>query len=127
MEQTVLATMKPLTDTILNTLPTTLTEEQKKAFRQAYDEQSVIMVNDLVRQMKPIIADVYTEQELTDIVAFMQTSSAQAMLAKGPVLSQRMVPLLPQLQREFVAGILGRVCKQVDCGAERELSKPKAS
>jgi hypothetical protein len=75
---------------------------------------------DLQRAMARGYAENYSEQELTDILAFYKSPSGQAMIAKAPQLMQGVMAsvlnMMPEIQRD--AG--EEVCAKITCTAAQK-------
>jgi hypothetical protein len=105
-----------------------LTAEQRRAIQEATLEASPAMMRSLIARAIPIYAEVYTEDELTSIVAFYEAPAGQAMVAKIPQVSAKLAPSLRDVMPEFQAEMMVRLCAKIDCsGIKRSSSSPRAS
>jgi uncharacterized protein len=96
---------------------------------EAISEAAAGSMDDMMKKMIdlsiPLYATTFTEKELQDLVNFYDTPSGQAMLAKMPVLMNKMVPLATQLAPEMVADMTKRICAKTDCSARTAPAAPK--
>jgi uncharacterized protein len=92
-----------------------LTPEQRQAIKEAALEASHSMMLRIVDKAVPIYAEVYSEQELMDLIAFYGSPVGQATLAKSPEIALRMVPIFEQAKPELATEILVRTCLKMNC------------
>lgn len=88
-----------------------------KAVVEAMGESTAAMMKDMSDRMIPIIARVYTEDELTKISEFMESPVGQSMIDKTPQLSAAMAQSMPQVMGDFQADFQARLCRKIDCDA----------
>lgn len=116
-------TMKSLAPAVLASMPKTKGSDpviQQKVFEAASDAAAEMMVT-LVKKMEPVIAETYSEEELSDLVAFYESKSGRALIDKQPLLVRKMAPLMGEIMPQFQANLMTKVCASVDCKA---LGKP---
>jgi hypothetical protein len=101
-------------------LPHGDTPEQRKvsdALRGAAQDEFGKFVPKIVDISVDLYARNYTEQELSDVLAFYKSPSGQSMLAKNPMLmrqiSATIAPMIPQMQRDMV----NDMCDRMACTA----------
>jgi len=92
------------------------------AFVQAESDVMSKYAPQFIDMAQNAYAETYTEQELSDILAFYQTPSGQAMTAKAPLMMQNMMggmmTLMPKIQHE----VAEEACAKVACtAAERRV------
>ena len=92
-----------------------LTPEQAAAVAEAANESMASLMPKLVDRIIPLYAATFTEKELEDLVAFYEGPSGRAMLAKMPLLTSKMAPLMAELMPEVTADMQKRVCAKIDC------------
>jgi hypothetical protein len=91
-------------------------------------ESALAMMKKMSDQMVPVIAKIYTEDELVKITEFMESPVGQSMLNKSPLISAEVAKLMPELLPDFMQDIQTRMCKKIDCtGLEPKAPKPTAS
>jgi len=85
------------------------------AFTQAETDVMVRNLPKIVDVVTNAYATTYTDQELTDILAFYQSPSGQAMTAKAPQMAQNMmggiIALMPQIQHD----VAEEACAKITC------------
>lgn len=94
MDQTMRGMFKTLMPQMMSQMPAggQLSDEQRKVLGDVTTEVMSEMMTKMMARMEPIMAEVYSEQELTDIVAFYESPTGQSALAKAPLLAQKMAP-----------------------------------
>ncbi|THD63814.1 DUF2059 domain-containing protein [Phenylobacterium sp.] len=102
-----------------------LTEEQAKAVTEAVTESMDDVMKKVVDRAIPLYAETFTEKELQDLTDFYNTPSGQAMLAKMPLLMNKMTPLMTELVPQMTADISTRLCSKIDCSTMNTPPKPK--
>lgn len=115
LEASMGAVMDQLAPTMMQGSLDSLPPEKREAVMGVMREVSQNMVTRLGAEMAPILAEVFTEKELEDVVAFYEGPSGKAMIEKTPQLGAKMAPLMknlmPQMQSEMIAGM----CEVFDC------------
>jgi hypothetical protein len=77
---------------------------------------------EMFEAMIPVYADVYTEQELRDVIAFFKTPSGQAYVAKSVQASAAAMEAVSSVIPRYVAYTEEDYCSRVECGdAERQM------
>jgi hypothetical protein len=92
-----------------------LTDEQARAVTDAVAESMNDVMTKMQERMIPLYASTFTEQELSDIVAFYDTTSGKAVLAKMPVLMGKLGPTMSEMMPQIQTDITKRVCAKIDC------------
>jgi hypothetical protein len=103
-----------------------MSEADTKAVMDAEMESVVVMMKKMIDQMIPIIAKIYTEDELIKITEFMESPAGQSMLNKAPLLNAEVLKAMPNLLPDFMEDLQTRMCKKIDCTAP-EMAAPKPS
>lgn len=99
-----------------------------QAVMDAMGETYVSMMQDMTERMIPIIAKIYTEEELTKITEFMESPVGQSMIAKSPQLSAALATSLPEIMGNFQTEFQTRLCRKIDCNDPAMKGfKPQAS
>ena len=98
-----------------------------EAMLSASREEMAVLTPKLKSYMVDIYASELTEKELEDTVAFYKTDSGRSILAKLPVLTQRMTPFMQQQMPAVMAGMFRRYCSKVTCSAEEKAAMTKLS
>lgn len=104
----------PLMDSMLKQNPN-LTEAQRKAIVEAATESGQAYTAHLGEKSIAIIADVFSEEELSALVAFYESPVAQTMLAKTPELTSRMTGVALEEMPSLQADLRKRLCAKLDC------------
>lgn len=102
-----------------------VTAEQAEAISEAVTEVMEGMMPKIVDQMIPAYAATFSEQELADTVAFYESASGRALIAKTPELMKRMTPLMMELGPAMEEELRKNLCSKIDCG--KLASKPRES
>jgi hypothetical protein len=112
---------------IKSLMPVMLDAEMKRhaslppGFKQALTDAAVETLDDITPRITEDavkgMAQLFTEEELTKLVAFYESDVGQAIMAKAPQLSQvmsnTMKAVMPQMQTEM----LERLCRKIDCSS----------
>ena len=93
-----------------------VTEAQGKIISDVALESSLEMVRRMKAPMLDAVAEVFTEQELRDLVAFYEAPTGQALLAKSPELTQRMMQQMPTIMGDMQTEMRAKLCAKLDCG-----------
>ncbi len=111
--------MRALGPSILASMPKEAGSDpvlQQKVLDAVNEAASDLMIT-IVKRMEPIMAEIYTEEELSDLVAFYQSKSGRALLDKQPLMVAKMGPLMQEVMPQFQASLKNKVCARVDCKA----------
>lgn len=129
MERTMDATMKAMTPGMLANMPkgTAAEEARKAAVMEAMPEVMSDMMHKMVARLEPVVAEIFSEQELTDLVAFYESPTGRSLIAKSPELAARMAPIMRDLVPEMQAELKAKVCAKVDCSTSTPSSAAKPS
>ena len=86
---------------------------------QDFRQEMINSVPDLIAATIPVYADVYTEQELRDYLAWLKSDSGQAILRKQPAFKQQVfdaqMPLMRSLMPRMMHKAVDHVCDQSKC------------
>lgn len=104
-----------------------LSREDSDAIMEAATESTLAMMRKMTEQMIPVIARVYSEEELTKITEFMESPVGQSMLNKTPLISAEVAKLMPDLLPDFMQDMQTRMCKKIDCNSLGGAKAPKPS
>ena len=75
--------------------------------------------------MIKVYPEVYTEQELKDMLAFYQTPTGQAILKKGPLILERSTPYMAPIMSEMQVDMMGQMNDLVKKKLDAAKSAPK--
>ena len=100
-----------------------LTDEQATAISEAVAESTRDLMPKVMDRMIPVYASTFSEKELTDALAFYNSPSGKAMLAKMPAMMAQMGPIMQELTPQMMADVQKRVCAKTDCS---KLGPPKS-
>lgn len=119
IDKTYADTMRSMGPTILASMPNG--DGSDPALRQkvleVVNEAASDLMGTLIQKMEPIMAEIYTEEELTDIVAFYESKSGRAMIEKQPLMAAKLAPLMKDIMPQFQTNLRAKVCAKVDCKA----------
>jgi hypothetical protein len=123
------ATMRSMLPGMMAHMPNSnnLTDKEKQALVDVTTEVSSEMLQKLVKKMEPIMAELFTEKELTELVAFYEGPTGQSLMAKSPLLAQRIAPMAAEMMPEMEAEMMVKMCARIDCSATQRAAKPKSS
>jgi len=102
-----------------------LTDEQSQLVSETVIETTREMTDKMKAPMIDAVAEVFTEQELRDLVAFYEAPSGQALIAKTPELTQKMMAQMPAIMAETQGKMLQKLCAKLNCAGPAPA--PKAS
>ena len=123
MDKTMDAMMAQMKPMMMAAVPkdSKLSEADRQAIADISSDMSREMMSKILARMEPIMAETFTEKELTDLTNFYESPTGQSMINKMPVMMGKLLPtmaeLMPQMQREMRT----RICARIDCtgGAAR--------
>jgi hypothetical protein len=92
-----------------------LTDQDAKAISDAVAESMDGFMRKVIDKSIPLYATTFTEKELQDLVNFYDTPSGQAMLAKMPALTTKIVPIVTEMMPEMTADLTRRICAKTEC------------
>lgn len=105
-----------------------MSKKDAEAITEVATESVLAMMKKMTAQMVPIIAKIYTEEELIKISEFMESSVGQSMLDKSPLVSAEVAKVMPGLLPDFMQDMQTRMCKKIDCtGLQAKGPKSSAS
>ena len=116
------ATMKAMTPGMLATMPkgSGADETRRQIVMDALPEVMSHMLVKLNAQMEPIVADTFSEKELTDLVAFYESPTGQAVVEKTPQMAARLMPVMISLMPEITKELMTKVCAKTECTAAQK-------
>ena len=116
--------MKQLRPMLMSQAEAQLDASEKKVLGDAFDTAYGHFLQSYLDKVTPILAETYSEDELTQIVAFYESPTGQSMLAKSPELQKRLVPVAMDLVPDLQADMRKEVCAHVSCGkpAKKDIS-----
>lgn len=101
-----------------------VTEAQGREISETVVEATHEMTGKMKAPMIDAMAEVFTEQELRDLVTFYEGPSGQALIAKTPELTQRMMGQMPGMMAEMQVKMRERLCAKLGCEKTTAPSKP---
>lgn len=101
-----------------------MTDEQGRLLSETVVEITGEMTGKMKAPMIDAMAEVFTEQELRDLVAFYEGPSGRALIAKTPELTQRMMAQMPGMMAEMQVKMRERLCAKIGCEKTAAPSKP---
>jgi uncharacterized protein len=102
-----------------------LSEHDAKVVSDAVAESMDSLMQKVIDRSIPLYATTFTEKELQDLVDFYDTPSGQAMLAKMPVLTTKMIPMVTDMMPDMMADMTRRICAKTDCTQHAAPATPK--
>ena len=104
-----------------------MSDADRQAIGQIAGEAVTEMMTTLMARMEPIMAETFTEKELTDLVAFYEGPTGRAVIDKTPQMMARLTPTLVELMPQMQARMRARLCARIDCSAATKAPPPKPS
>jgi hypothetical protein len=95
-----------------------MTPELRQALTEVAQEWVMEQMPSLKEKMAVITAEVFTEQELAEMVAFYEGPTGRSINAKSSLLMSRMGELEGVMKTPDMADITRRLCKKIDCTAK---------
>ena len=89
-----------------------------RALVAAVRDVTQTMMATMSARMAPILAEVFTEKELEDVVAFYEGPSGRSMIDKSPQLAAKMAPVMQEIMPQVRAQMTERICKIAECPPE---------
>ena len=101
-----------------------LTDAQRQAIAEASAEAAQEMLDRLMKDMEPVMAETFTEKELSDLVTFYEGPTGRAVIEKTPQMMAKLMPVMIAHMPQMQAEIRAKLCAKIDCKA---LAKPPAA
>ena len=92
-----------------------VTAAQGQAITEVVTETTQEMAVRMKAPMIDAMAEVFTEQELRELVTFYETPTGQALLAKSPELTRRMMTQLPAIMGDIQGEVRAKLCAKLGC------------
>jgi len=129
MEKMMDGVMKSMMPAMIAQMPKNpnMTDDQRQAVAEASAETALHMMGKVMTQMEPIMAETFSEKELGDLVAFYEGPTGQAVIAKTPQITTRLMAVAFAQMPEMQAEMRARICAKIDCKATDNGSSPKPS
>lgn len=127
-EQAAKARIQIMFDGVQKTLHASMPADQAKlvdAIQRDIQDELLSMMPQLMESGERAYADVLTEKELRDYIAWLTSESGQAIVRKGPVIAREVLdlqrPLMAAMIPTVVQKVIDRACHEAGCSAdERE-------
>ncbi|MDP3174827.1 MAG: DUF2059 domain-containing protein [Phenylobacterium sp.] len=118
MDRTMHATIRAMAPVVVERMAKAnpaMTPAQRQAIVDVAGESSQAMVARMMDRLTPIFATTFTEKELEDLVAFYESPTGQALVAKSPTFSAKMAPAMKELMPTMKADMETRLCARLTC------------
>ncbi len=69
--------------------------------------------------MTPVFAETFSTDELTKLDEFYESPVGQSILAKMPMVMQKLTPAMVQMMPDMQADMMKRMCAKMDCSAKK--------
>jgi uncharacterized protein len=113
MSDNIESMMKAMRPMLIEQSGQKLTPEQTRIFNEAMDASYKRFLDNYLGRVAPVLADIFSENELVEMVAFYESSTGQALLAKSPRLQAQIVPLVSELMPGFQADLSSEISARV--------------
>ncbi|MDG2522367.1 DUF2059 domain-containing protein [Caulobacter segnis] len=104
-----------------------MSREQQQIVMETAAESTAAMMPKILDAYVPVMADVFTEQELEALVVFYESPTGRSITGKlpkmGPAMGKIMSDIMPQMQSDM----LERLCSKIDCKALQTTNPPTGS
>src|SRR5436189_1786377 len=131
MADSVATMMKTLRPVLMSKAEAEMTADQQKILGEAFDVAYGHYLEHYMDRLAPILADTYNEAELKQIVAFYESPVGQSMVAKGPALQLKLVPVAMDLVPDLESDMKTELCARINCGdrlaPKLSAAEPKAA
>ncbi|MET0337629.1 MAG: DUF2059 domain-containing protein [Caulobacter sp.] len=104
-----------------------LSPDKHQAILEASAESTKVMLPKMMDRFVPVMAEILTEQELSDLVTFYESTTGRSIIAKTPQFGAAMGKVMAEIMPEFQADLRQRICTQIDCRAAEAGNSPKGS
>ncbi|MBO9559538.1 MAG: DUF2059 domain-containing protein [Caulobacter sp.] len=104
-----------------------VTDEQSQLISDIVLDSTREMTHKMKAPMIDAMAEVFTEQELRDLVTFYEGPSGQALIVKTPELTQRMMGQVPALAAEMQSKMMQKLCAKISCATPAAAAAGKAT
>lgn len=124
LQQTSEASMQAAMPALIASMPGTNAEKAE----MAEDTRDIVthMRTKLYALYEPAVAETFTAEELEGIVAFYESPTGQALVAKQPLVSAKLAPamktMIPDLMSELLAKQCARHKDSLLCGPPKKIS-----
>ena len=116
MSDSLASSMKAVRPMLMTQAGADLAPDQRTLIEESMDKVYAQFLADYVKRMEPILAEVFSQDELTQLVAFYESTAGKALLAKGPELQSKVVPLVTQMAPELQDNLKAEICARTVCG-----------
>ena len=100
--------------------PNAITDAQKTALQETMRDTAAFVAPQLVDEAARIYATNFTEQQLTDMLAFYRSPTGQALAAKLPEIGRESGAMMVKYQPAIQYVVVQRLCAKLGCGKEVE-------
>ncbi|HEX3699379.1 MAG TPA: DUF2059 domain-containing protein [Phenylobacterium sp.] len=115
MDQMMSRMMPAMSEAMARQSGAALSPDMRKAIDDSVLESQHVMLAKMTEKMIPVVAETFTEKELQDLVTFYEGPTGQAVIAKTPLLTAKMMPTIISLVPEVQADVQRRLCARIDC------------
>ena len=129
MDQMMDGMMKQMMPAIMAGAPkdSSLTEAQRQAISDVSIEVTRELMSKVMARMEPVMAETFSEKELSDLVAFYEGPTGQSMLAKMPVMMGKIAPMMADLMPQMQSEMRTKICARIDCAGAGKAAASKPS
>jgi len=129
MERTMDGVMKNVMPAMMAQMPKNpnMTDAQRQAISEVATEVTGKMMSKMMVQMEPIMAETFSEKELADLVTFYEGPTGQAVIAKTPLMSTRMMSVAIAQMPEMQAEMRAKICARIQCPGADKAPAPNPS
>lgn len=103
-----------------------LSDDQRKLIADTTVQVMHDLTPQLLEKALPSVATVFSEEELTQMVAFYESPVGQSVVTKSPQLAAQMGPLMRDMLPAIQSEMTTRLCAKLNCPASAPASKPAA-
>ncbi|MGA9659733.1 MAG: DUF2059 domain-containing protein [Asticcacaulis sp.] len=125
--------MDEMLDSMMKSMSPMLMEQQRKMHPEISEKDATAMSDSVTESMaqffpgymiriKVLYAESFSEDELTQMVAFYESPVGRSITAKTPELMPKTIQIASSMMPELVSNMQKNLCAKIDCTADK--SKP---
>jgi hypothetical protein len=114
-----MASMLPvIAESTMRSHPGATAAQQEMVVQVVRETMREKMTPEIIDRLVPIYAATFTEAELQSMVAFYESPTGQAVMAKAPSLAPQAAQIVRSLMPEMQGELARRLCERLKCDAD---------
>ena len=128
MERTLDAVMSQMKPMMMAMAPkdSKLSDADRQAIADISADVTRELMTKVAARMEPIMAETFTEKELTELTAFYESPTGQSAVNKMPVMMGKLLPAMAEFMPQMQAEMKTRICARIDCAGAAKAATPKS-